>query len=68
MVFLGLRRAKGIDLEAFREKCGRDFDDFADNRKIAGFIDRGLLRFEGPFLRPTVKGLLVADAMAAAII
>ena len=68
MVFLGLRRVKGIDTTAFQEKCGFSFEHFVNTEKMAEFIERGLLAFERPFLRPTARGLLVADAMAAALI
>ncbi len=68
MVLLGLRRVKGIDMVVFGEKCGISFANFADQKKIAEFLDHGLLTHEGRFLRPTGRGILVADAMAAAMI
>ena len=68
MVLLGLRRVKGIDTAAFLEQCSIPFDNFTNTEKTAEFIEQGLLAFDKPFLRPTERGLLVADAMAAAII
>ncbi len=68
MVLLGLRRVKGIDTTTFLEKCGLSFEEFVNTKKMAEFIEEELLTFEPPFLRPTMRGLLVADAMAAALI
>ncbi len=68
MVLLGLRRAKGIDTLAFIDKCGISFDKLANREKIVEFIGQGLLTYAGPFLQPTERGLLVADALAAALI
>ncbi len=68
MVFLGLRRVKGIDTTTFREKCGIFLEDFVNAKKMAEFIEQRLLASEPPFVRPTERGLLVADAIAAALI
>ncbi len=68
MVLLGLRRSSGIDTLSFIDKCGIPFDEFVNREKIVEFVDRGLLSVSGPFLLPTERGLLVADALAAALI
>jgi oxygen-independent coproporphyrinogen III oxidase len=64
MVFLGLRRAKGIDECAFYEKCGRKFKDVVDRQKLEYLTQQGLIMYEKPFWRPTTKGMLRADGMA----
>jgi oxygen-independent coproporphyrinogen III oxidase len=64
MLFLGLRRAKGIDEEAFKQRCGVDFVDYVNNDKLDLFQQKGLIVFDKPFWKPTKKGLLLADAMA----
>ncbi|MCU0608226.1 MAG: radical SAM family heme chaperone HemW [Chitinispirillaceae bacterium] len=64
MLFLGLRRTKGINEEEFAKHCGIAFADFADIRKLNGYVDRGLVVYRKPFWAPTAEGLLFADAMA----
>jgi oxygen-independent coproporphyrinogen III oxidase len=64
LLFLGLRRADGIDKELFLKKCGRHLGDIAGASKIAGFIQQGLLVEDDYSLRPTERGMLFADAMA----
>ena len=68
MVFLGLRRSKGFDESVFREKCGFPIDTFINKEKIAEFVDQGLLTYTAPIVKPTARGLLVVDAIAAALI
>jgi oxygen-independent coproporphyrinogen III oxidase len=68
MVFLGLRRADGINEALFQEKCGISFDAFINRKKRAAFVDRGLLSYQKPFWKPSRQGLLMADAMARELI
>ena len=63
-LFLGLRRSAGIDRDAFEKNCGIKFGEFAGKEKIAEFVRQELLIDRRPFLAPTEKGMLVADAMA----
>jgi oxygen-independent coproporphyrinogen-3 oxidase len=64
MVFLGLRRVRGIDEEAFKTRCGADIFDYVNRDKLYAFMEEGLLTYNKPFWAPTKKGLLLADAMA----
>ncbi|NJL27763.1 MAG: radical SAM family heme chaperone HemW [Thermoanaerobaculia bacterium] len=63
-VMFGMRTAAGIDLEAFRRRFGIDLE--AQNReRITKLGTEGLVICEAGRLRPTVKGLAVADGLAA---
>jgi oxygen-independent coproporphyrinogen-3 oxidase len=63
-LLLGLRTADGIDLERFAVRHGVDLLD--RNRELAARAEReGLLVVEGNRVRPTVRGMAVADALAA---
>jgi oxygen-independent coproporphyrinogen-3 oxidase len=64
MIFLGLRRVRGINETEFQEKCGMPFIDYVNKKKLATFIGRGLLTYEKPFWKPTRQGLLMADGIA----
>jgi oxygen-independent coproporphyrinogen-3 oxidase len=64
MLMLGLRTTDGVDLEELRSRGGVDL--VADNREvIERWCASGHLRVEGGRLRPTLRGLAVADALAA---
>jgi putative oxygen-independent coproporphyrinogen III oxidase len=63
-LMLGLRTTAGIDLDAFRARYGVDLE--AGNReRLERLVAEGLLAAEGRRLRPTRRGLAVADALAA---
>jgi oxygen-independent coproporphyrinogen-3 oxidase len=64
MVFLGLRRARGIDEMRFMEKCGTSLIEMVESKKLEYFQRAGLIQYEKPFWRPTPKGMLMADGMA----
>jgi oxygen-independent coproporphyrinogen-3 oxidase len=68
IVFLGLRRTKGINEMTFMEKCGLILHNFIDKQKLEYYEQQGLIRYEKPFWRPTAKGMLVADAMARELV
>jgi oxygen-independent coproporphyrinogen-3 oxidase len=63
-LLLGLRTADGIDLDRFATRYGVDL--LAGNGKIvARAAADGLLLLESRRLRPTTRGMAVADALAA---
>jgi coproporphyrinogen III oxidase-like Fe-S oxidoreductase len=68
MLFLGLRRTKGIDEDDFARCCGKAFVKYVDARKLQGFADQGLLENRKPFWAPTAEGLMFADAMARELV
>ena len=65
-VMLGMRTTDGLDLSAFQQRFGFDLV-----RANAGLIERlcvsGHLEVGGGFLRPTLTGIAVADALAASL-
>ena len=63
-LMLGLRTAEGIDLPAYRLWYGVDLHEL--NRPlIATLTEEGLVRCDAGALRPTRRGLAVADGLAA---
>jgi len=65
-VMLGLRTAQGIDLERFRHRFGIDL--VAHNRSMVNQLrGDGVLVLEAGWLRPTVTGMAIADALAASL-
>ncbi len=62
-VMTALRTAKGVEKSVLEQR----FPDFASQfaEKARQFVLRGLLTDDGTAFRPTQKGLLMADAMAA---
>lgn len=60
---LGLRTSDGIDCDAMTELCGVNF---IENKRfvIEALSQEGLLVTDGRCLRPTVRGLAVADSLA----
>ncbi len=61
-LMLGLRITDGIDLTAWRRDFGRDL--LADaHRAVAGLMEDGLLRLAGGRLKPTPRGMLLADQL-----
>jgi oxygen-independent coproporphyrinogen-3 oxidase len=63
-IFLGLRMARGVDLDAF----AREFEEDVDARHGAAarrLADQGLIERAGGFLRLTRDGLPVTDAVTA---
>jgi putative oxygen-independent coproporphyrinogen III oxidase len=62
-LMLGLRTAKGIDLQRFQERYGVDLLEQNEER-IGRLVGQGLLQVEDGRLVPTLKGLAVADTLA----
>jgi len=60
---LGLRTSDGIDCDAVTELCGPAFIE-GKRSVINALIKEGLLVMDGHRLRPTVRGLAVADSLA----
>jgi putative oxygen-independent coproporphyrinogen III oxidase len=63
-VMLALRTTAGLDLDAYRERFGRDFLE-ANGEGVRDAVGRGLLTLDGSHIRPTIDGLAVADRLAA---
>jgi coproporphyrinogen III oxidase-like Fe-S oxidoreductase len=68
ILFLGLRRVKGINVDVFRKRCGADFVGYVNREKLNLFEEKGLLVYKKPFWAPTKKGMLMADAMARELV
>jgi oxygen-independent coproporphyrinogen-3 oxidase len=65
-VMLGMRTADGIDIDGYRARYGVDL--LAANAEwVERAASEGLVAVEAGRLRPTVRGLAVADALAAAL-
>jgi oxygen-independent coproporphyrinogen-3 oxidase len=63
-LLLGLRTVDGLDLVRFMARHGVDL--LERNREVAARAEaEGLLSVEGNRLRPTMRGMAVADALAA---
>ena len=63
-LMLGLRTAEGIDLPKYRLRHGVDLRGL-NRTLIATLAEEGLVRCEAGTLRPTRRGLAVADGLAA---
>jgi len=62
-LFLGFRTRRGISLETFKIRYGRDL--VAEKRNfLKRLSDEGLVEIRDGFLRPTHAGMAVADALA----
>jgi oxygen-independent coproporphyrinogen-3 oxidase len=64
---VGLRRRDGVERAAFRAASGCDIDVLA-GAAIAGWVAQGLATDDGEVVRLTREGLLVSDALWAAIL
>ncbi len=63
-LMLGLRTAEGVDLGRFRERFGVDLGA-VNAGLVEGLEEAGLVVVAGGRLRPTVRGLAVADGLPA---
>lgn len=65
-LMLGLRTARGVDLEAFRERFGVDLVE-RNRGRVEALVAEGLVRVEREegreWLRPTLRGFAVADGL-----
>jgi oxygen-independent coproporphyrinogen-3 oxidase len=66
-VVVGLRRRDGIDREAFADASGFPLDAIAGDA-IGSWVERGLAVDDGWRVRLTREGLLVSDALWAAVL
>lgn len=66
-LMMALRTRDGIDLAAFRESYGCDLLRL-NTERISRYVESGLLDRQGDFLRPTLEGWIVADALAAELV
>ncbi|MFO7900193.1 MAG: radical SAM family heme chaperone HemW [Planctomycetota bacterium] len=66
-IMLSLRTTDGLDLDAFRQRFGRDL--VAERREaMEAAADRGLVLLSDARLRPTLDGLAVADRLVSELI
>ena len=66
-VYLGLRQAKGIDVDAFDKKFGVNFEKM-HAETIADLVKKGLMEFSKTRCSLTSRGMLYLDAIAAMFI
>jgi oxygen-independent coproporphyrinogen-3 oxidase len=64
MIFLGLRRIRGIDEERFGILTRMNFIDCVNKEKLEIFLSTGRIAYEKPRWYATEEGLLYADGMA----
>jgi len=62
-LLLGLRTGKGVDTARYEERFGRNLLE-EKAATIKSLIEEGLIRIENGCVRPTRKGLAVADSLA----
>jgi len=65
MIMLALRTAQGLDETRFQCVTGESFCSPARHAAMQSLIAEGFLVYEKPYWRPTLRGLMRADAMAA---
>ena len=65
-LMLGLRTARGVDLERFRRRFGYDLVE-RHRARVERLVEEERLRLAGGRLVPTLEGLAVADAIAASL-
>ena len=63
MVMLTLRTTDGLDLSAYRDRFGTDLCE-QKHDEIERLVGQGLVAVTDDGLRPTLKGLVVADSLA----
>jgi oxygen-independent coproporphyrinogen-3 oxidase len=68
MIFLGLRRADGINEIDFEKNTGFTFADDNNSQLLDNYIKSGHLTHIAPFWKPTEKGMLFADGMASRLL
>jgi oxygen-independent coproporphyrinogen-3 oxidase len=66
-VYLGLRQADGIDLIEFEKRFGTDFRKMFKTA-LERYEEQALLRTTATHCRPTPRGLLMLDAIAAELV
>jgi oxygen-independent coproporphyrinogen-3 oxidase len=66
-VMLGLRTAEGIDCDALRERFGVQIAQF-DEPAIDRFAGSGHLLVDGPRIRPTPKGMAIAEGLVRTVL
>jgi len=65
-VFLGLRLMRGLDLESYRLRFGRDLRDEYDG-ELARLREAGLIEIDRELLRLTTRGALLSNEVFAAL-
>jgi putative oxygen-independent coproporphyrinogen III oxidase len=66
-VMLGLRTAEGIDCDALHQRFGTETVRF-DEPAIERLTDSGHLRCDGPRIRPTSKGMAIAEGLVRTVL
>jgi oxygen-independent coproporphyrinogen III oxidase len=67
MIFLGLRRADGINELQYKNCTGQMFASDNNRLLLDKYIKSGYLTYKAPFWKPTEKGMLFADGMASSL-
>jgi len=66
-VMLGLRTAEGVDRDALHKRFGAEVAEL-DERAIERLADSGHLVVDGPRIRPTPKGMAVAEGLVRTVL
>ncbi len=67
MIFLGLRRADGINELHYQNSTGEIFASDSNKPLLDKCVKSGLLTYTAPLWKPTEKGMLFADGMASSL-
>ena len=67
-VMLGLRTARGIDREKFRERFGITVEDTLNDKQFKKLIDSDLITFDDESIRLTENGFPLADEIIRQIV
>ncbi len=68
MLMMGLRLTAGVDLDSFRARVGRSFQDMVAAVRLERMVSGGLLILDGERLRATARGRVVLDAVLAELL
>jgi oxygen-independent coproporphyrinogen III oxidase len=65
-IFLGLRLMRGVNLQNYRSRFGRDFQE-EYNGEVTRLIEAGLIEIDDDLLRLTTRGALLSNEVFAAL-
>ena len=65
-VMLGLRTADGVDVEDLRRRFGAEIATI-DESAVERLIDDGFLQYDGSRIKPTPKGMAIAEGLALSL-
>lgn len=65
-IFLGLRLMRGVSLQNYRSRFGRDFQE-EYNGEVTRLIEAGLIEIDDDLIRLTTRGALLSNEVFAAL-